>query len=140
MSLLNTTEYAGLTIKEWNIVQFSKLSAVLSDIAKEYKARNLSWETFSGVLSTASANGMLDLSSNVMDLLEPFTKHAPTILAISCGADGKKLDSLSFTDGIIATMLVMKANMEHLNRFFVKLVALSAPAEATTDLNSPSNS
>jgi len=80
MSLVNATEYAGLQVKEWNIVQFSKLSSVLADVAREYKSKNLSWDHFSKALSTTSEGGMLDLSQNVLDVIEPFTKHAPTIL------------------------------------------------------------
>lgn len=141
MSLLSETEFQGLKIKEWNIVQFSKLSGTLNEIAKEYKARNVSFGDFASIFDGVSESGMLDLSQNVLELIEPFTKRAPLLLGVSCGLDAKALDALDFTTGIVAVMLVMKANMEHLQRFFVKLAASpSIAAEATTALTPSSSS
>lgn len=141
MSLINETTFNGFKIKEWNIVQFSKLSGTLNDIAKEYKARNIAFADFSSIFDGVSESGMMDLSQHVLDLIEPFTKRAPLLLGVSCGLDAKALEELPFTDGIVAIMLVMKANMEHLNRFFVKLAApASIAAEATTALTPSSSS
>jgi hypothetical protein len=140
MSLINSTEYAGFTIKEWNIVQFSRLSSVLSEVAREYKSKNLSWDSFSAALSTTSENGMLNLSQNVLDVLEPFTKHAPTILTISCKASVEQLEKIAFTDGIVLLLLVLKFNMEHLSRFFVNLVGTTNSEPATTASTESSNS
>lgn len=140
MSLINTTEYAGFTIKEWNIVQFSKLSSVLADVAREYKAKNLSWDNFSTALGATAQGGMLDLSQNVLDVLEPFTKHAPMILTISCKASVEQIEKISFTEGIVLLLLVLKFNMEHLSRFFVSLVGKTNSDPTTTDSTPSSNS
>lgn len=140
MSLINVTEYAGFQIKEWNIVQFSKLSSVLSEVAREYKAKNLSWDSFSTALSSTAENGMLDLSQSVLDVLEPFTKHAPVILGVSCNAKPDQLEKITWTDGLVLLLLVLKFNMEHLSRFFVNLVGKTQSEPATTDLTPSSNS
>ena len=139
MSLINATEYAGFQVKEWNIVQFSKLSSILSEVAKEYKARNLSWENFSSALSETSTGGMLDVSESVLAVLEPFTKHAVLILTVSCKASVEQLEKISYTDGLVLLLLVLKFNMEHLSRFFVSLVGMSN-STPTTDLTPSSNS
>ena len=123
MSLVSATEFAGLKIKEWNIVQFSKLSGLLNEIAKEYKDRNVAWDSFSSIFANASTDGMLNMSQSVLDLIEPFTKRAPQLISISCGVDAKTLEEMPFTDGLIVIMLIMKTNMEHLNRFFVRISA-----------------
>ena len=129
MSLVSATEFAGLKIKEWNIVQFSKLSSLLNEIAKEYKDRDLSWDSFSSVFANASTEGMLNMSQNVLDLIEPFTKRAPQLISVSCNVEAKTLEEMPFTDGLIVVMLIMKTNMEHLNRFFVRISA-QQPAAA----------
>ncbi len=129
MSLVTATEFAGLKIKEWNIVQFSKLSGLLNEIAKEYKDRSVSWDSFSSIFANASPDGMLNMSQSVLDLIEPFTKRAPQLIGISCGVDAKSLEEMPFTDGLIVVMLIMKTNMEHLNRFFVRISA-QAPVAA----------
>jgi len=131
MSLLAQSEYQGLVIKEWNIVQFSKLTRVLQAIAKEYKEKNIAWEGFSEILGKADGNGIAGISTSMLEFLSPFVEQAPLIIGISCNADAKKVETLSYTDGIIVLVLLLKANLEHLNGFFVKLVAPSA-AEATT--------
>jgi hypothetical protein len=123
MSLLAQTEYQGLVIKEWNIVQFSKLTRVLQAIAKEYKEKNVAWEGFSEILVKADGAGIAGISNSMLEFLSPFVEHAPLILGISCNVDEKKLNTLSYTDGIIVLLLVLKANLEHLNNFFVKIVA-----------------
>lgn len=131
MSLISVQEFAGFKVKEWNIVQFSKLSTTISAIAKEYKQNNVSWDVFSGALSDKDkpdAN-FLDMSTGLLDLLEPFTRHAPLILQVSCGVDQKKLEELSYTDGIILLILVLKVNLEHLTSFFARLAGTT---EATT--------
>lgn len=140
MSLISATEYAGFQIKEWNIVQFSKLSAVLSEVAREYKAKNLSWDSFSTALSSTSESGMLELSQNVLDVLEPFTKHAPLILGVSCNAKPDQLEKISWTDGLVILLLVLKFNMEHLSRFFVSLVGKTNSEPTMTDSTQSSNS
>lgn len=140
MSLLNTTEYAGFHVKEWNIVQFSKLSAILVEVAKEYKARDLSWENFSLTLSETAGTGMLEMSENVLQMLEPFTRHAPTILMVSCKATMEQVESMSFTDGLVLLLLILKFNMEHLGRFFVSLVGKTNSEPTTTALTLSSNS
>jgi hypothetical protein len=122
-SLLQATEFEGLVIKEWNIVQFAKLSRVLTAIAKEYKNQNVQWEGFSAILGKAESEGMAALSENFLEFLTPFVEHATTILTVSCNCDVKKLESLSYTSGVIALMLVLKTNLEHLNGFFGKIVA-----------------
>jgi hypothetical protein len=135
MSLVESTDYAGFKIKEWNIVQFSKLSGVLSEIAKEFKDRDLAWSQFSEILNSASESGMLDLSHSALDLVEPFIKRAPLLIGISCNADAAALEKLSYTDGLVLIMLVMKCNMEHLSRFFGKL---GQPINQTTTVSTTS--
>jgi hypothetical protein len=66
---------------------------------------------------------MAALSENFLEFLTPFVEHATTILTVSCNCDVKKLESLSYTSGVIALMLVLKTNLEHLNGFFGKIVA-----------------
>lgn len=134
MSLVNVTEYAGYTLKEWNIVQFSKLSSVLAEVAREYKSKNLSFESFSDALSNTASNGMLDLSESVLSALEPFTKHAPQIISISCGVKIEKLEDMPFTDGVVLILLILKMNMEHLGRFFTSLVGKVDSSPTMTDL------
>lgn len=121
MSLVESTDYAGFKVKEWNIVQFSKLSSALSEIAKEFKDRDLAWSQFSEIIGNASQSGMLDLSHSALDLVEPFIKRAPLLIGVSCNADAAMLEKMSYTDGLVLIMLIMKCNMEHLSRFFVKL-------------------
>ena len=128
MSLVSSTEYAGFKVKEWSIVQFSKIAPVLSEVAREYKEKNLSWDSFSALIENASEDGMLSMSQSVLEVLEPFTKHAPLILGVSCGANAERLEALSWTDGLVLLMLVLKTNMEHLTRFFVNLTAKPANA------------
>ena len=140
MSLLNTTEYAGFQVKEWNIVQFSKLANVLSEVAKEYKARNISWDNFSVALSATANSGMLDLSQSVLDVIDPFLKHATTILTVSCKTTVEQLEKISFTEGIVLLLLIMKFNMEHLSRFFVSLVGTTNSDPTTIALTPSSNS
>jgi len=134
MSLVNATEYAGLQIKEWNIVQFSKLSSILAEVAREYKGKDLSWDKFSLALSETSGSGMLDLSQGIMDVLEPFTKHAPTILCVSCNVKADRLENMAFTEGIVALLLILKMNMEHLTRFFSSLTGTTNSEPVKTDL------
>jgi len=140
MSLVNVTEYAGFTIKEWNIVQFSKLSSVLAEVARDYKEKNLSWDSFSTALSTTSEGGMLELSQSVLDVLEPFTKHAPILIGVSCNAKPEQLEKISWTDGLVLLLLVLKFNMEHLSRFFVGLVGKTNSDLTMTDSTLSSNS
>lgn len=140
MSLINVTEYAGFQIKEWNIVQFSKLSSILAEVARDYKAKNLSWDNFSTALAGTSENGMLELSQSVLDVLEPFTKHAPVILGVSCSAKPEQLEKISWTDGLVLLLLVLKFNMEHLSRFFVSLVGKTNSEPTKTDSTPFSNS
>ena len=131
LSLMSVTEYAGYKVKEWNIVQFSKLSGVISQIAKKYFESNISWENFSETLKETDNKGMLGVSTNLMDALQPFLEYSPAILSVSCGITEKQLEAMKFTDGVILTMLVIKANMEHLNGFFANLaVQLGAAKEA----------
>lgn len=133
LAILNATEYEGLVIKEWNIVQFSKLSRTLTQIAKEFKEKNVEWAGFSETLAKADGIGVADMSREVLEFISPFVEHAPTILAVSCNADGKRLEQLKYTDGVVALLLVLKANLEHLNRFFVTLVAPQEKTAVTTD-------
>jgi hypothetical protein len=123
MSLVAATEFAGLKVKEWNIVQFSKLSSLLNDIVKEYKDQGIGFEQFSTLLQGASETGMMEISQSVLNMLSPFAKRAPQLICVSCNVEQSKLDDLSFTDGIVVVLLILKANMEHLNRFFVSLAA-----------------
>jgi len=129
-SLLNATEYQGLVIKEWNIVQFSKLTRVLQVIAKEYKDKNIGWEGFSETLVKADGSGIAGVSTQMLEFLSPFVEQAPLLIKVSCNADDKKMETLSYTDGIIILVLILKSNLEHLNSFFGRIVAPSA--EATT--------
>ena len=124
IALLNSTEYAGLTVKEWSIVQFSKLSPIIGEIAREYKARNISWDSFSSLVDNAG----MDMSTQLIEALEPFTRHATEILVVSCRTDVKVLEKINYTDGLILLMLVLKMNMAHLTRFFGSLAAPTNPA------------
>ena len=133
LSLVNSTEYAGLTIKEWNIVQFSKLSRVLAAVVKEYKERNIGWTNFSSILE--NSDGMAGMSSDLLEFIGPFLEYAPAIITISCNVDQKRLEDVKYTDGTVLVFLILKANLEHLNSFFGKLVA--GPVEATTDSTKP---
>jgi len=123
LSLMSITEYAGYKVKEWNIVQFSKLTGVITAIAKQYAASNISWDAFSETLQQTDTKGMLSVSTSLMDALQPFLEHSPAILSVSCGITEKQLEELKFTDGAILTLLVIKTNMEHLNGFFGSLAA-----------------
>lgn len=123
LSIMSVTEYNGYKVKEWNIVQFSKLSGVINAIAKKYIELNLSWDKFSDTLSKASDTGLLGVSTGLMDALQPFLEYSPALLSVSCGVTEKQLEDMKFTDGVILTMLVIKANMEHLNGFFANLAA-----------------
>ena len=123
LSLLTVSEFNGYKIKEWNIIQFSKLSAILSSIAKEYQESNIDWSIFSGALQSAEGAGMLSMSSKMMDSIQPFMKHAPQILSVSCGVTEKQLEEMKYTDGIVLVLLVMKTNLEHLTGFFGRLAA-----------------
>ena len=138
MSLMNMTEYAGFQVKEWNIVQFSKLSSILVEVAKEYKAKDISWENFSAAISDTAGTGMLEMSESVLQVLEPFTRHAPTILAVSCKVSQEQLEKILFTDGLVLLLLVLKFNMEHLGRFFVSLVG-TPNSQPTTIASTPSS-
>jgi len=133
MSLINVSEYAGHQIKEWNIVQFSRLSSVLSAIAKEYKDANISWAAFANSLKSTEETRMLEISHSMLDSLTPFLKHAPALIAVSCNVKEKDLEDIKYTDGLVLTLLIMKKNLEHLNSFFVTLVAQSSGAAQTTD-------
>ncbi len=137
MSLISSTEFAGFKVKEWNIVQFSKLSAVVLEIANEYKAKNLSWEDFSQSLSVNTDGGVLNISQSVLDMLQPFMQRAPLILSISCKVSVEELEKLSYTDGIVLLLLVLKVNMEHLSRFFVQLVAPGSSTATITASSQP---
>lgn len=139
MSLLAVSEFNGYKIKEWNIVQFSKLSGLLSTIAKQYQESNIDWSLFSGALSSTENTGMLTLSSKMMDSIQPFVQYAPQILSVSCGISEKQLEEMKYTDGVVLVLLVMKVNLEHLNGFFGKLAAQAGAArtEATTDSTLP---
>lgn len=129
-SLLSVSEYQGHKVKEWSIVQFSKLGPVLSAIAKEYQESKMDWSKFASAIQGSSENGMLDMTTGMLDTLQPFVKNAPVILSVSCGMTSAQLDDMKYTDGIVLLLLVLKTNIEHLNGFFVKLAAQKT--EATT--------
>lgn len=129
-SLLSVSEYQGYKVKEWSIVQFSKLGPVLSAIAKEYQESKMDWSKFASAIQGSSESGMLDMTTGMLDTLQPFVKHAPIILSVSCGMNASQLDEMKYTDGIVLLLLVLKTNIEHLNGFFVKLAAQKP--EATT--------
>lgn len=128
MSLISAQEFQGFKIKEWNIIQFSKLSGVLASIAREYRDKNVSFEQFTEALSGAS---MVNLSTAALDIMEPFLKHAALILQVSVGADQKRLEEVSYTDGLIVLILVLKANLEHMTGFFTKLAGEREAVPAT---------
>jgi len=47
----------------------------------------------------------------------------------------EKLEEIKFTDGVVLILLILKANMEHLTRFFVSLTGkTNSEPETTTDL------
>jgi hypothetical protein len=128
LSLLEATEYEGLTIKEWNIVQFSKLSRIIAAIAKDYTNRGISWADFSKALVETDA--MVNVGHNLVEFLAPFLEHAPAIITISCNVDQKFVDKLPYTKGIVAVLLIMKTNLMHLSGFFGTLTAKASSAEA----------
>jgi len=121
MSLINATEYAGHTVREWNIVQFSKLSSALLQIATEYDKRNISFADLSSVLSMPDVSGTQSLPVSVLKLLEPLLEYTALILAVSLKVSQDKLEALNYTDGLVLLLLVMKVNLEHLSGFFGKL-------------------
>jgi len=129
-SLLSATEYNGIKVREWSIVQFSKLGGALSTVVKEYQESKIDWTSFSTILQGASENNMLDMTSGMLDSLQPFVKQAPTILSISCNLSQAQLEEIKYTDGLVLLLLVLKTNIEHLNGFFGKLAARKN--EATT--------
>jgi hypothetical protein len=132
LSLVNSTEYAGITVKEWNIIQFSKLSRVLSLVVKEYKDKNIAWEGFSNIIGNSDGGSFAGISTELLNFLSPFLEHAPAIITISCNIDHKKLETINYTDGVVLIFLILKTNLEHLNGFFGKLVAPAAAVETTT--------
>jgi len=123
MSLVNAVEFKGYKIKEWNIVQFSKLSPALSTIANEYKTRNIEFPELSDILSETSDT--LSLTSSALTFLSPILVHAPEILRVSLGITPEKLEELSFSEGSILLLLILKANMEHVSSFFGALTTAS---------------
>jgi hypothetical protein len=136
LSLLESVEFEGLVIKEWNIVQFSKLSRVMTIISKEYASKNISWDEFA---KTLSSTNMMSLGQGVMEFLAPFIEHAPAIITISCNVDQKFIEKMPYTQGLVAVLLIMKANLQHLNGFFGTLAAKTSSAvETTTAIDSPS--
>lgn len=122
MSLINATEYAGFTVREWNIVQFSKLSGAMLKIATEYDARNIAFTDLSSVLSSVDVAGGKSLPVSVLSLLEPLIEHSTLILSVSLKTTQERLEALTYTDGLVLLLLVMKVNLEHLSGFFGKLV------------------
>ena len=123
MSLVTATEYKGYKVREWSIVQFAKLTPVLSGIVKHFKEKNISFEDFSGALDTTEGSGMLAFSSSAMELLGPVLVQSPEILKISLGLKPEEVEKLSFSDGTVLTLLSLKINLEHMTSFFGALVA-----------------
>lgn len=121
LSVVNSTEYKGFTIKEWSIVQFAKLSPVLTAVAKDYETQDVQFSSFSEALSGAAEDGTLGLTKSAMAFLAPLTERAPEILKISLGVTQEKLEAMSFSDGVVLLLLTMKINLEHISGFFVSL-------------------
>jgi len=123
MSLVTATEYKGYKIREWSIVQFAKLTPILTSIVKHFKEQNISFEDFSGALNTEEGGGMLAFSNSAMELLGPVLEKSPEILKITLGMKPEEIENLSFSDGAVLTLLVLKTNLEHMTSFFGALVA-----------------
>lgn len=127
MALINSTEYAGFTIKEWNIVQFSKLAGILTAIAKEYETREVSFDALVEAFSAVDADGVkasaLQVPKSLLKIMEPLITHSTPLLCVSLNTTSDKLEKVEFTEGIVLLLLVLKKNMEHLSGFFARLVA-----------------
>lgn len=126
MSLINATEYAGYTVREWNIVQFSKLSSALLKIATEYDKRGVAFSDLSSILTSVDLTGGASLPVSVLNLLEPLLEHSTLILSVSLKANYEQLEALNYTSGLVLLLLVLKVNLEHLSGFFGKLVEVPA--------------
>jgi hypothetical protein len=133
-ALFSGTEYNGIKVKEWNIVQFSKLGGVLSAVAKEYQTTQADWNSFSAILEESDSSSMLDKTNGLLTSIQPFVTHAPAILSVSCNLTETQLQDMKYTDGIVLLLLVLKANLEHLNGFFGKLAANNATQGQTVSI------
>lgn len=126
LSLINATEYAGFTVREWNIVQFSKLAGILTAIAKEYESRQVSFDELVNAFDSVKTDGVslsaLQVPKSLLAVLEPILSHSNTLLCVSLNTTSDKLEKVSFTDGLVLLLLVLKINMEHLSSFFGRLV------------------
>lgn len=123
LSLINATEYAGFTVREWNIVQFSKLAGILSTVAKEYETRQISFDELSNAFKSVEGRSIMQVPKSLLAIMEPLMTHSNTILCVSLNTTSDKLEKVNFTDGIVLLLLVLKVNMEHLSSFFAQLVA-----------------
>lgn len=130
LSLVNAVEYNGYKIKEWNIVQFAKLSTTLTEIAKEYETQGVSYPDLDTLLGSVAQDGALGLSKAAMAFLNPILKRSEEILKISLGVPKEKLEEMGFTDGTILVLLIIKTNLVHLSSFFASLVGDSPRPEA----------
>lgn len=128
LSLVNAVEYKGFKIKEWNIVQFAKLSPVLSAIAKDYESLSINYTEFSDVLSKAADGSKMGLTKSALSFLAPLVERAPEVLKISLGITQEKVEELSFSEGTVLLLLIYKTNLEHISGFFAGLTT----AEETT--------
>lgn len=122
MSLINRVEYNGFKIKEWSIVQFAKLTPVLSEIAEEYDKKDIQFSSFAEVLENASAEGALGLSKSALTFLSPVLSKSKEILKVSLNITDEQVEQIPFSDGLVLVLLSLKINMEHLSSFFVSLV------------------
>jgi len=122
MSLINRVEYNGYQIKEWSIVQFAKLTPVLSEIAEAYEKKNIEFSAFSEMLENASGSSPLGLSKTALTFLAPVIEKSKEILMVSLKIKEDEVDQLVFSDGLVLVLLILKMNMEHISNFFVGLV------------------
>lgn len=131
LSLVNATEYKGHKIREWNIVQFARLTPILTGIVKQFKEKQISFEQFSGALSETDGAGMMNFSSSALDFLAPVLEKSPEILKLGLNLKQEQVEELSFSDGAVLTLLTLKVNLEHMTSFFGALVAKQEEAVAS---------
>lgn len=123
LSLVSEMEVGEYKIKEWSIVQFSRLYPILSSIGQAYIKQGLTWDQFVSLLNSVDTTN----SATLLDALNPVVPHIPALLQESLRLKPDEMEKIDFTKGVMLTLLVLKANAEHLTRFFESMIATMQP-------------
>ena len=105
----------GYTIKPWTIKQLIQVMPILDKLAEELGKKEISFESFQGLVET---HGVLVLK----DLLQAALPQLPEFLAISLRKERGEMEELDLGQAMQIGVKVLALNVEHLKNAFALIM------------------